>query len=111
LQKLNLELDDGLVEVLRSLGNLEEIIQFALKRYSVDESSKRTEELKKEITAWEMKYNMSYDQFHAKIVDDEQFLDNLNQQHPMWEADFMYWESQQREFDQWMKRLEAILRI
>ena len=111
MQKLNLELDDGLVEALHSLGNLDEIVRFALKRYSIDEILKRTEELKKEITEWEMKYNMSYDQFQAKIVDDEQFLDNLNQQHPMWEADFMYWESQQRELNQWMKRLEAILKI
>jgi uncharacterized small protein (DUF1192 family) len=111
LRKLNLELDDGLVEVLHSLGNLEEITQFALKRYSIDEILRRIEELKKEITKWEMKYNMSRDQFQTKIVDDEQFLDNLNQQHPMWEADFMYWESQQRELDQWMKRLEAILKI
>ena len=111
MQKLNLELDDGLVEVLHSLGNPEEIAQFALKRYSINEILKRTEELKKEITEWEMRYNMSCDQFQAKIVDDEQFLDSLNQQHPMWEADFMYWESQQRELDQWMKRLEAILKI
>ncbi|MBC8230916.1 hypothetical protein H8E77_15300 [bacterium] len=101
MQELNLELDDGLVEALHSLGKLNEIVPFALKRYSIDEVLKRIEELKKEITEWEIKYNMSYNQFQAKIVDDEQFLDNLNQQHPMWEADLMYWESQQRELNQW----------
>ena len=111
MQKLNVEIDDGLVKVLTSLGNLEEITQIALKRYSIDEILKRTEELKKKITEWETKYNMSYDQFQTKIVNDEQFLNSLNQKHPMWEADFMYWESQQRELEQWMKRLEAILKI
>ena len=74
MQKLNLELDDGLVEVLHSLGNLGEIVQFALKRYSIDEILRRTEELKKEITEWEMKYNMSYDQFQAKVVKDNNGL-------------------------------------
>jgi translation initiation factor 2 alpha subunit (eIF-2alpha) len=59
---------------------------------------------------WETKYGTPYDMFHTQVIDDQVFLRQLNQAHPMWEADFLEWASQQQEFDQWMKQLESILK-
>ena len=110
MQTVEFQLDDRILEFVSSLGDVNEIVRFALKRYSTDEILKRIEPLKCSIMKWEAKYGMSYDQFHAKVIDDQAFLRQLHQAHPMWEADFLEWVSQQQEFNQWMKQLESILK-
>ncbi len=110
MQTVELQLDDRILEFVSSLGDVNEIVRFALKQYATDEILRRIEPLKQSIMKWETQYGTPYDLFHAKVIDEHDFLRQLNQAHPMWEADFLEWASQQQEFNQWMKQLESILK-
>ena len=110
MQTVELQLDDWILEFMSSFGDLNEVVRLALKQYFINEILKRIEPLKDSIVEWETQYGMPHDTFHAKVVDDQDFLRQLNQTHPMWEADLLEWASQQQEFDQWMKQLESILK-
>lgn len=110
MHSVELQLDYWILEFVPSFGELNEVVSLALRRYFIDELLKRIEPLKGSIMKWETQYSMTYDVFHAKIVDGQVFLYQLNQKNPMWEADLLEWASQQQEFDQWMKQLESILK-
>ena len=106
MQTVELQLNEHILESATSFGALNDVVESALKRYLIDEIFACIKLLKESIARWEAQYGMSYDVLHAKVVDDQAFLNQLNQTHPMWEADLMEWASQQQEFDQYLSCLQ-----
>lgn len=97
-------------EVLQALDDPKTAAASALRRYLVDVCWQRIEQAERHVVAYERKYSTDFDAFNQNITGDEAYLNQLNKDHPTWEADASEWAYRLEELDTWRKRLERILR-
>jgi len=97
------------LNVLQTLGNVEEILKDAVRAYAVEQIGQRIGKLQHEISAFRIEYGLSYERFYAGITTDEDFVKQLRQTHPLWERDFNAWQYYVEELQEWLGRLEIIL--
>lgn len=105
-----LTLDAKYIDVLQALGNLEETLEEAVRRYAIGQIGERVGQLQREILAFQTKYKLPYEQFYAHITTDDNFVAQLREAHPTWERDFNAWEYYIEELAEWLGRLESISR-
>lgn len=105
-----LVLDSKYVDVLGALGNLEETLEEAVRRYAIEQIGERIGKLQREILTFQAKYGLSYEVFYARVTTDDEFVRNLRDAHPTWERDFNTWEYYIEELSEWLGRLESISR-
>ena len=98
-------------DILTSLGDLETVVDDALRRYVLERASDRMEHCKAEITRMKSRYGISCETFRQRIARDETFLNRLDREHPTWEADFNRWETYAEELERWRKRTHDILMV
>ncbi len=103
-----LAIDAKYVDVLKALGNLEETLEEAIRRYAVEQIGERIGKLQHEILAFQTKYGLPYEVFYARVTTDDEFVENLRDTHPTWERDFNAWEYYVEELSEWLGRLESI---
>jgi len=100
------------VEVLTSFGNLQELVDAALQRYTIEQISTKIDKLRKEDAVYQEKYGMEYPLFAKQIAEDEKFLahveENINK---MWEMDLADWEFSYKGIEDWKRKLQSILTI
>jgi hypothetical protein len=109
--ELTIPIHHTIYEILYAVGEPETITLNALRRYLLDICWQKIEQIEKQIKNYEQQYGLSYEFFNQSITTDEQFLDNINQQYPMWESDAIEWLYRIEEVHTWEKRLEQILRV
>jgi hypothetical protein len=107
--ELVIPIHQNLKELLQFIGNPETIVINALRRYLLDVCWQKIELAEQQVAAYEHGYGMNYPTFNQKITTDENFLDRINQSHPMWEADAIEWFYRLEEIQTWQKRLEKVL--
>ena len=103
-----LTLSPKYVNVLQSLGSLEENLEEAIRSYAIERIGERIGKLQHEILTFQARYDLPYEKFYAHITTDEEFVKNLRQSHPTWERDFNAWEYDIEELNEWLGRLESI---
>ena len=103
-----LTLDPKYVDILQTFGNLEEIVEEALHRYTVERINERIEEARQEVLRFEARYGMTYEQFCKRTASDEAFLEYLEENHVMWERDLNAWEFYTEDLSEWLGRLKNI---
>ncbi len=103
-----LTIDIKHADILQSFGNLEEIVEEAVHNYAIKRINERIENARQEVLSFEAKYGMTYEEFHAGITGDLEFLKNLRKDHPIWERDFNVWEYYVEELTEWLNRLKTI---
>ncbi len=103
-----LTIETKYVDVLQALGNLEESLQEAIRRYAITQIAERVGNLQREILTFQTKYQLPYEQFYARITTDEAFVVQLRNNYPTWERDFNAWEFYIEELAEWLGRLESI---
>jgi hypothetical protein len=107
---LTIPIQESLLEILRGLGDLESVTLAALRRYALDLCLERIEQAERRIAFYERRYESDYNTFNRRICTEQAFLEVINRDHPMWEADAIEWAYRIEEAQAWRERLEKILR-
>jgi hypothetical protein len=96
------------LEMLSAIGRVESIVEEAVRKYLIDKCVERLEKAKLKIREFEKRYNCQYPDFCLTISDENQ-LEEIEKNHPTWEADHAEWEYWQKEREEWKAKLEDIL--
>ena len=103
---------DKYAEVLTSFGNLQELVDAALQRYTIEKISTKITSLQKKDAEYQKKYEMEYSLFAKRIAEDEEFLLYVEKEiNKMWEIDLADWEFSHKGINDWKRKLQSILMI
>ena len=103
---------DKYAKVLTSFGNLQEAVDLALQRYTIEQISTKIAKLQKKEAKYQQKYKMDYKSFVARIANDDEFLTHIEKDiEKMWEDDLADWEFSHKGIDDWTQKLQSILMI
>lgn len=98
-----------MIELVQTLGEPATVVPAAVRRYVVDRSLQRLEVAEDRARKYAQRYGMDYDAFNQRVTLDEAFLDRLNHEHPLWEADAIEWAQWTEEMELWRERLTQAL--
>ncbi|MEZ4767353.1 MAG: hypothetical protein R2844_02890 [Caldilineales bacterium] len=107
--RLTISLQDNMYELVQTFGEPATVVPTAVRRYVVDRSLQRLEAAEANVTVYAQRYAMDYETFNRRVTLDEEYLDRLNQEHPLWEADAIEWAHWTEEVNLWRKRLTQAL--
>lgn len=106
---LTVPVEDDLMELLEAFGEPELIVPAALRQYIVDRCLQRIEQIEGKVAIYEQRYGMSYDMFNRQVTTDQDYLDRLNDERPLWESDAVEWAHRLEEAEAWRERLQKAL--
>jgi hypothetical protein len=95
-------------EILGPLGDVQQAVDEAIRRYAVERASEQIAQLRRQIRHYEELFDATYEVFYAQITTDQTFVTGLRGKHPTWERDFHQWEFYVEEMREWLSRLEEI---
>ncbi len=103
------EIRDNLLETLESLGDVEQAVDTALRRYTVEQILDKIAELQAEDRQWQEKYGCDYETFSEQMATDEVFHSHVEQNiNSQWEADLIHWEFAHEGVEDWRRHLETL---
>lgn len=101
---------DKFTEVLASFGDLQESVNTAVQRYTIEQITTKINELKNKDTEFQKKYSVEYSVFVQLTGEDESFVTNIESTiSKTWEVDLAEWEFCHRGIEDWTKKLQDIL--
>ncbi len=93
-------------EILSNLRNLEEAMELAIKRYTLEQITTKIAELKRKKAYYQNKYQTDYETFCEKIARDEAFINMIeNNIDKLWEIDLSDWEFCDQGIKDWTNKL------
>jgi hypothetical protein len=108
MPRVEVVLDDKTQEILQAAGELNSVVEDAIKQYSIKVCLEKISRAKNKIWEYEERYKCDYATFAEKIQLDGEFYKEVEKINIMWEEDFMEWEFWFEELDEWRERLENI---
>ena len=96
------------VDILAPLGDVQQVVDEAVRRYAVEKLGERLAELHRAMRPLEDRYGCPYEVFYARVTADEDFVAGLREVSPTWERDFHTWEFYVEELREWLNRLEQL---
>jgi len=106
---ITVPVSDEWVETVRLFGNIEQVVQDALRDYSVEQCQQRVNKAAAAIARYNQKYNCDYAYFAQAVQTDADFLTAVETQNPLWEEDAAEWHYWLEEQQTWLHRLGNIL--
>ena len=101
---------DEYAEILTTLGDLEEAIDLAIQRYTLEQITTKIAELRHKDAEYRKKYSMDYTTFVQQTANDEAFVTQIEAQgNKTWEADLADWEFCHQGIEDWTHTLQSIL--
>ena len=101
---------DKFTEILASFGDLQESVNAALQRYTIEQITTRVNELRRKDEGYQKKYGMEYSAFAERAGEAEEFVKNVEANiSKTWEADLADWEFCHKGVEDWTKKLQDIL--
>ena len=101
---------DLYLEVLAPFGNVQDMVDLALQRLSIEQITTRIAELRQRDIAYRKRYGMDYPTFVARSASDEQFVTQMEATiSKTWEKDLADWEYCYEGALDWTRRLQSIL--
>ncbi len=104
-----LTLNPKYVNILQTFGNIEEIVEEILYRYTLERINERIEKASQAVLGFEAKYGMPYREFYERAMNDDEFVAALWEADPTWEDDLMVWEYYGEVLSDWTNRLNNLL--
>lgn len=92
------------VELAHEFGDIDAIVEDALRAYFLTQSQVRMNEAERRIAAYRQKYQCEYDAFSRLVQTDDRFLSRVEACNPLWEADAMEWQYWLEEQAAWRRR-------
>lgn len=97
-------------EILASFGDLQESVNAAVQRYTIDQITTKINELRRKDEEHQKKYGMDYSAFAKRTAEDEGFVKNIESSiSKTWELDLADWEFCHKGTEDWTKKLQDIL--
>lgn len=96
------------LNILQVLGNVEDMLEEAIRFYVTERIGEQIGRLQHEILSFQTQYGLPYEKFYVHITTDEEFVKGLREKHPTWERDLNDWEYYHEELHEWLGRLESI---
>lgn len=106
---LTVSVEDSLLDLVEAFGEPDVIVPAALRQYIVDRCLQRIEQIEEKLAVYEQRYGMNYDVFNRQVTTDQDYLDGLNNDHPLWESDAAEWAHRLEEAEAWRERLQKAL--
>lgn len=107
-----ISIPDKYIEVLTTFGDLQEAIDLALRRYTVEQVSGKIAELRQKDKRYQTKYQTDYPTFSQRVAEDEAFVRQIETTiEKMWERDLADWEFCHEGIKDWTQTLQTILLI
>ena len=101
---------DKFTEILASFGDLQESVNAAVQRYTIDQITTKVNELRRRDEELQNKYGMDYSAFAKRTSEDEEFVKTVESDvSKTWEADLADWEFCHKGVEDWTKKLQDIL--
>lgn len=101
---------DKFTEILSSLGDLQESVEAALQRYTIDQITTKINNLRRKNEEYKTKYGLEYSTFSRRTAEDEEFIKSVEATiSKTWEVDLADWEFCFKGIDDWTKKLQDIL--
>ncbi len=98
------------VEVLTAFGDLQETVDDALRRYTVEQISSEVAKLRRRAAEYQDRYGMDYPAFARRVAEDAAFVEYVETHiNKMWESDLADWEYCHKGIRDWTQKLENIL--
>jgi hypothetical protein len=108
---LTIPIQSNLWNLLQGLGEPAAIVPAALRQYMVDRYLQRVEAAEGKIAVYAKRYRADYATFNHRVNMDQAYLDTLNREHPLWEADAIEWAHRTEEVEAWRERLNSVLQV
>ena len=108
-EMLTISLQGNLMELVHLLGEPAAVVPAAVRQYVVDRCLQRLEAAEAKVGAYVQRYGMDYKSFNGRATTDQAYLDQLNQDHPLWESDAIEWVYRIEEVELWRERLTKAL--
>jgi hypothetical protein len=107
---VTVSIKDEYAEVLTTLGELQEAIDLALKRYTIEQITAKINALRHRDAIYQAKYGRDYPTFAQCAAGDEQFVNHVEAHvEKMWEIDLADWEFCYKGIQDWIQKLQTIL--
>ncbi len=107
---VTIAVQDKFVEILTTLGDLQESVNVALQRYTIEQISEKVAELRKRNSEYQVRYGLEYPVFSKRIAEDEKFVQHIESSvNKKWEMDLADWEFCHKGIEDWTKKLQDIL--
>lgn len=107
--RLTISLQDNMLELIQVLGEPATVVPAAVRQYVVDRSLQRLEVAERHVREYVQRYKTDYQSFNQRVTLDQEYLDRLNRDYPMWESDAIEWASWTEEAELWRERLTQAL--
>ena len=100
---------DKFTEILASFGDLQESVNAALQRYTIDQLMTKINGLHQKDEEYQKKYRLDFSTFAKRTSEDEEFVKNVEANlSKTWEADLADWDFCYKGVEDWMKKLQDI---
>ena len=107
---ITVSIKEEYAEILTAFGELQDAIDLALKRYTIEQITAKVEELRQRDAMYQAKYGHDYPIFAQRVAEDEAFVRRVESQvNKMWEVDLADWEFCYKGMQDWMTKLQTIL--
>jgi hypothetical protein len=98
------------IEILASFGDLQESVNTALQRYTIEQVTTKINELRQRDGEYKARYGMEYAAFSKRIGTDEDFAQQVEASiSKTWETDLADWEFCHKGIEDWTRKLQDIL--
>ena len=107
---VTIAVQDKFVDVLSSLGDLQEAVNAALQRYTIEQVTTKINELRRRDEDYKTRYGLDYLSFAKRTSEDVDFVQKIELQiNKTWEVDLADWEFCHKGIEDWTKTLQDIL--
>jgi len=104
------QVQDKFTEILISFGDLQEAVNVALQRYTIDQITTKINELRRRDEEYKIRYGVEYPVFSKRMGEDEEFVKNVEAKiSKIWEVDLADWEFCYTGIEDWTKKFQDIL--
>lgn len=101
---------DKYANTLRTFGNLQEAVDLALQRYTIEQITHAISQLRQRETVYRAKYNTDYATFAQQTAQDSAYVAQITATiTPLWEQDLLDWEFCQQGIEEWTQTLQTLL--
>lgn len=107
---VQISIPDRYVKILTPLGKIEEAVETALRRYTIEQITSKISELRRRDQAFQAKYGLDYAVFVERMAVDEAFVSHIEATiSKTWEADLAEWEFCHKGVEDWTQHLRNTL--
>ncbi|MFQ6041577.1 MAG: hypothetical protein ACE5PV_12030 [Candidatus Poribacteria bacterium] len=101
---------DKYAEILTALGGLQDAVNIALQRYTIEQITAKINELRRRDSMYHNQYGLDYPTFAQLIAEDDEFVRQVEANvSKTWEIDLADWEFCYEGIKDWTQKLQDIL--